>query len=314
MSPQAFYRLLDVTSSPQTASANLAKIQKLREGTSKDVSPPHAIFACGDTATSAGEMSPRAFSLRNANMYIEARIIDIDSDKENNMVATVNPMTFLIQEPAEVYHAKARDYLSSHQLGAFRKSPFLYYKKKNGLVPDEDRPAYVIGRAAHTLILEGRKRFEQEYVVGGPINPNTGNVYGSNTKAFSEWALAQGKPVLTQTQFELVRDMAIGVAMSDEASGLLADGIAEGVVRADYCDVPSQIRMDFLDPHKGIVDLKTCDDLTWFESDARRFGYSHQLAFYGTGGSHCEWHAAHAAKDADLWRPWCGEVEVRVRC
>jgi hypothetical protein len=28
------------------------------------------------------------------------------------------------------------------------------------------------------------------------------------------------------------------------------------------------------------VDLKTCDDLTWFEADSRRYGYAHQLAFY----------------------------------
>jgi hypothetical protein len=35
-----------------------------------------------------------------------------------------------------------------------------------------------------------------------------------------------------------------------------------------------------VNPELGIVDLKTCDDLTWFESDARRFHYHHQLAFY----------------------------------
>jgi hypothetical protein len=30
----------------------------------------------------------------------------------------------------------------------------------------------------------------------------------------------------------------------------------------------------------GIVDLKTIDDLDWFEAQARSFGYAHQLAFY----------------------------------
>lgn len=38
--------------------------------------------------------------------------------------------------------------------------------------------------------------------------------------------------------------------------------------------------MDYYQPALGLVDLKTCDDLTWFESDARRFGYLYQLAFY----------------------------------
>ena len=58
-----------------------------------------------------------------------------------------------------------------------RKCPALYHKKKLGLIEDEDRPAYLIGRALHTLALEGRERFEAEYAVGGPINPKTGEVY-----------------------------------------------------------------------------------------------------------------------------------------
>jgi len=57
-------------------------------------------------------------------------------------------------------------------------------------------------------------------------------------------------------------------------------GRDEGVVRAEYCGIPCQIRIDWVHPHRGIVDLKTCDDMTWFESDARRFRYTHQLAFY----------------------------------
>jgi len=33
-------------------------------------------------------------------------------------------------------------------------------------------------------------------------------------------------------------------------------------------------------PHRGIVDLKTTADLTWFENDAIRRRYHNQLAFY----------------------------------
>ena len=76
----------------------------------------------------------------------------------------------------------------------FCRSPLLYHRKQIGLIADEDRPAYLLGRAAHTLILEGRPRFDEQYAVGGPVNPKTGNVYGSNTKAFAHWAKAQGKP------------------------------------------------------------------------------------------------------------------------
>jgi exodeoxyribonuclease VIII len=40
------------------------------------------------------------------------------------------------------------------------------------------------------------------------------------------------------------------------------------------------VRPDYFHSDHGIVDLKTCDDLTWFEADARRYSYLHQVAFY----------------------------------
>ena len=192
----------------------------------------------------------------------------------------VESTSFLIREPAAVYHAKSKDYLSSHQLADFRKCPLLYYRKRQGLIAEEDRPAYLIGRAVHILVLEGRDRFEEEFAVGGPINPRTGEFFGSGTKAFAEWAEAQGRPVLTVAQLDLVEDIADGVRAHGIATDLLSEGVPERVVRAKYRDVPCQARLDWFDPLRGIVDLKTCDDLTWFEADARRYGYSHQMAFY----------------------------------
>lgn len=187
---------------------------------------------------------------------------------------------FLIREPAEVYHAKAAEYLSSHQLADFRKCPQLYFRKKQGLIEEEERPAYLIGRAVHVLVLEGRDRFEEEFAVGGPINPRTGEVFGSGTKAFAEWAAAQGRPVLTVAQLDFVEDIADGVRAHGIATDLLSEGVPEGVMRAKYRDVPCQVRLDWFDPLRGIVDLKTCDDLTWFEADAKRYGYAYQMAFY----------------------------------
>ncbi|MEQ8785107.1 MAG: PD-(D/E)XK nuclease-like domain-containing protein [Pirellulaceae bacterium] len=195
-------------------------------------------------------------------------------------MTTLNQSDFLIREPAEVYHTKARDYLSSHQLADFRKCPLLYYQKQLGIVPDEDRPAYVIGRAVHTLALEGEEEFDRQFAVGGPINPKTNAPFGAGTKAFAEWCSTHGKSVLTDAQYSLVCQMSAGVRAHEQAASLLAFGVAEGVVRTNYCGQPSQIRMDWFEPQQGIVDLKTCDDLTWFEADARRYGYTHQMAFY----------------------------------
>lgn len=195
------------------------------------------------------------------------------------MVAA-HPPSVITHEPAEEYHAHAKEYLSSHQLADFRKCPRLYHRKRMGLIPDEDRPAFQLGRAAHTMILEGLPQFEAVYAVGGPVNPKTGAPYGQNTKAWSDWAESVGKPVITDAQFEVITRMTEAVRMHPAAAELLAHGEPEGVVRADYCNMPCQIRMDWFDSQIGIVDLKTCDDLTWFEADARRYGYVYQLAFY----------------------------------
>lgn len=186
----------------------------------------------------------------------------------------------LICEPADVYHAQAGKYLSSHRLTEFRRNPLLFHKKEIGLVKDQDRPAYILGRAAHVLILEGREAYEQGYAFGGPINPKTGQPFGSRTKAFQDWAEAQGKPVLDDEQAALIESLGASVQSHQHAAGLLSDGIAEGVIRGEYCGVPCQARLDWLNPERGIVDLKTCDNLDWLQTDARAFSYAHQLAFY----------------------------------
>lgn len=186
----------------------------------------------------------------------------------------------LAHEPADEYHAKSGEYLSSHLLADFRKCPLLYRRKRDGLATVEDRPAYLVGRAAHTAILEGREAFERTFAVGGPINPRTGMPYGAGTKAWVEWAESQGKETLTSEQASLVANMEASVKAHPIASRLLAEGIAEGVVRAEYIGARCQIRMDWFDPFGAIVDLKTVDSLDYFEVDARRYGYCHQLAFY----------------------------------
>lgn len=194
--------------------------------------------------------------------------------------ALVDDLSFLIQEPADVYHAKRGKYLSSHQLAEFRRNPLLFHKKEQGLVTDEDRPAFLLGRAAHALILEGRESYEDRYAFGGPINPKTGEPFGTRTKAFEEWAAAKGTPVLTHEQMALIENLNAAVHAHEHAAALLSDGVAEGVIRADYCGTPCQARFDWLSPRRGIVDLKTCDTLDYLQLDARNYGYVHQLAFY----------------------------------
>ncbi|MBX3363993.1 MAG: PD-(D/E)XK nuclease-like domain-containing protein [Phycisphaeraceae bacterium] len=189
---------------------------------------------------------------------------------------------FLHRESADVYHARAREHLTSHALADFRRCPLLFRRKELGLIRERDTEAYLVGRAAHVLVLEGRQRFEAEFAVGGPVNPRTGQPFGSGTKAFAEWAAKVGKPVLADDQAALVEQMAVSVREHMFARELLADGVAEGVVRCEYAGHRCQARIDWVNPveGRGIVDLKTCDRLDCFELDIGAFGYVHQLAFY----------------------------------
>ena len=188
--------------------------------------------------------------------------------------------SIFLNESSEIYHGKAKDYLSSHQLIDFLKCPYLYNKKRLGLIPDLESQSFLLGRAAHSLVLEGRSKYESEFAIGGPINPTTGRPFGNTTKKFLEWQELQQKPVLTFEQSQTIEAMNSAIRMNEYAAALLKTGHPEGVVRAKYCGLPCQIRLDWFNPEYGIIDLKTCDDLTWFESDARRFRYQNQMAFY----------------------------------
>jgi hypothetical protein len=189
-------------------------------------------------------------------------------------------LSILQDEPSEVYHAKSKDYLSSHQLIEFMRCPFLYQKRRAGLIAESEPSAFLIGRAVHCRVLEGLDAYESQFAIGGPVNPATGKPFGIATKKFIEWQDSQRKPVISFERAELITAINSGVRLNRWANELLANGKAEGVVRAEYCGEQCQIRIDWLNPEFGIVDLKTCDDLTWFESDTRRFHYHHQLAFY----------------------------------
>lgn len=198
-----------------------------------------------------------------------------------------NKLEFFVDIPAEEYHQAARDgkFLSSHLLGDFRKAPKLYRMKMSGEIEPMESAALTIGRAVHSLILEGRSAFEKEFMVSdGPVNPKTGEPFGRLTKAYREWASSQKKCVVTGPEFSLMAKMQQSVWTHPVAMELLDDGIAEQTVRTHYCGEPCQIRMDwFRADYEGrfvICDLKTCENIDWFENDARRFGYPQQMAFY----------------------------------
>lgn len=196
-------------------------------------------------------------------------------------MSNLNWITF---EDNEFYHDQSRSgkYMSSHLLGNFCKSPLLYQKKILGQIEEKRSDAYAFGSAAHKLILEGKDAFDLEYVISdGPINERTGKPFGKESQAFKSWAAQQGgKNIITTDDFGMCAKFQHSVWKHEESHVLLAKGVAEGVVRADLEGVPCQIRMDWFNPGRGLVDYKTTVDLDCFEYECKRLGYIRQMAFY----------------------------------
>jgi hypothetical protein len=207
-------------------------------------------------------------------------------------MADVDYRNVLIDEPFPVYLANNAKYLSSHQLMDFVRCPKLFHLKKVGAIttdPNKTSAEFILGRAAHTLILEGRQEFDRCYAVGGPMNEKTGKEYGRDTQAFGKWVEIQradkGTAVefITSDQWYTVSNMANAIKNHDVASCMLHHGVAEKVVRSDFDDIPVQSRFDWfteIGETPVIVDLKTCSDLDFFEYDAKKYLYGIQFAFY----------------------------------
>lgn len=187
----------------------------------------------------------------------------------------------LKQVPFEQYLANPHNLLSSHRVGAYMESPAKYRMLINGELPDKNTDAMLIGHSSHCLVLEGLSEYQNEYMVGGPVNPKTGRPYGNETKAFKEWASQQTKTVLTPAIAELNENIFESVQSHDHATGLLGEGVAEHVIYAELDGMQCQSRLDWYNPSFGIIDFKTCNELQWFEYEAtKKWNYIRQLAFY----------------------------------
>lgn len=191
---------------------------------------------------------------------------------------------WLLDIDSTSYHeaTKRGEFTTSHRLNLFRKCPLAYKQTIDGIMKEGDTAVFQFGRATHTLILEGREKYDAEYLTSdGPVNPKTDKPYGKATKAYQDWAAEQTKPVISMEDFALMVKMREAVHAHPVAADLLASGIAEGTVRTLWDGEPVQARLDWFDPESGVVaDLKTCADLDKFKYDIRDFGYVTQMAFY----------------------------------
>lgn len=169
-------------------------------------------------------------------------------------------LTVLDYEARHTFRGRASEHLTDFQLLDFHKSPWLYRKRACNLIETETEDLeYILDAALRCRVLLGvvDRYKETDCLTGGATYP-----------------------VLDRLMIDQIEQMSSGVAMNDEAVSLLIYGCADGVLRADYCGTPCQAWFEWIHPHRGIVFFSTCEDLTWFESDARRSGLQRKCAFY----------------------------------
>jgi len=188
---------------------------------------------------------------------------------------------WLIVEEYSEYEKTGKEYLRSHDFSLFCYCPELYNDKQLGRLTDQDRPDLALGRAGHTLILEGAKKFQKLYHVGGEINTKTGKPFSHGTKKQNAYIEENGieKPLIFPSEAKIMGKCRVSVLTHEKIKEFLSTGIAETTVRTEYKGVKLQVRIDWFNG-VYLLDLKTTKDLDKFKFDARKYNYEMQAFYY----------------------------------
>jgi hypothetical protein len=159
-----------------------------------------------------------------------------------------------------------------------RDSPMAYQHVLRN--PPEDRTAFMIGRAVHTLVFEPSK-FDAEYAIW-----TEGDRRG---KAWAEFKEAhEGRTILKAAEADECAAMALAVRQHPLVQPYLDGGVFEQAIF--WTDPVTRIRCkgkpDWILPGPKIVlDLKTArsTEARRFGTEAARMGYHLQLAHYAAG-------------------------------
>lgn len=149
-----------------------------------------------------------------------------------------------------------------------------YCPAKARVDTDKDTPSLLRGRAAHSLILEGREVFESEFAVA----PTCDRRYKKGKEIWEAFVAASpGKTVITEEDYIRIYGMSRAVQAHEFASDLLENGACEQTIiwKDPETGILCRCRPDKL-PAGGypiVIDLKGC-------KDASDYGFDKSIAIY----------------------------------
>lgn len=146
---------------------------------------------------------------------------------------------------------------------------------------DEDKPAYVSGRAIHCTILEPDK-FDLTYVA----KPNFGDGRTKKAKeAKAAWleSLPDSVEIISIEDYDMAVRCATAIQSNEHASKYLENARVEHVIQWEQSGIKCKGRVDALTDR--VIDLKSTrrNTLREVERDAAVFDYHAQLAWYHDG-------------------------------
>lgn len=144
-------------------------------------------------------------------------------------------------------------------------------------------PAMSTGRAMNDFLTCTAAEFAERYTVEpGPTNPKTGRPFGTDTKAYLEWAAKLTKTPVSPEEHRMFGDMAKAYETHTAISSLAGfECLTNAVLGAEIEGVPCLAKIDKLyvsDMAVVAVDVKTTEDLLSFDRTADRLSYREQQA------------------------------------
>ena len=172
------------------------------------------------------------------------------------------------------------DAVSNSYLGRLEKCP------ANALIQEGDTKAMRIGRALHSLVLEGSEGFNRDFAVAPIVNKRT-NAGKAELIDFAE--ANKEKDTIDIEEEELIIAMDHAIRSHPLASSILSEGVVEQTIiwKDRETGILCKGRVDHLPPREKriAVDVKTTQDASprGFLNSCVKYGYARQNSFYTDG-------------------------------
>ena len=229
-----------------------------------------------------------------------------------------------------------RPAINNSALKVYERCPLLYRKAyiDRTVSLERDSDAMLVGRAAHTLILEGEEAYLARYVVRPQFYPGKdkkGKAVDKDWTMSADWCKAwvaeheaKGLEVLSADENKLVERLALAIEENPDTAAIFEAGRPEITITSEYLGRGVKGRLDWYDPERYLVaDLKTVDDLDNFErqvkrirrGDGKHWYYYRQLAWYRSlmefeGHTACNYYLV-AVEKQEPFR--CGTYRLRPK-